>query len=176
MGVTVSAAINGKLFDTAKKAAKETENAKIFEQIQLAVVASKKFENEIPYEELFDLLSAEKNSGNFNEQNYNMYKEFIELMRQNKPVYAYFRLVGLDSDTMQTIDEHLDKDEILEAYCISNGSSTSELMQDLKEGEGITTEEEAKKYITDMLTGMANEIKRELANELKEWKLSLIHI
>ena len=28
VGVTVSAAINGKLFDTAKKAAKDTENAK----------------------------------------------------------------------------------------------------------------------------------------------------
>lgn len=169
VGVTVTSAINGGLFSKAKNASTETENAKIFEQIQLAVVASKKFENEIPYEELFDLLSAKKNSGNFDEQSYNIYKEFVELMQQNKPVYAYFRLFGLDSDTMQTIDEHLDKDEILEAYCTSNGSSTSELMQSLK-GEGITTEEEAKKYITDMLTGMANEIKRELANELKEWK------
>lgn len=169
VGVTVTSAINGGLFSKAKNASTETENAKIFEQIQLAVVASKKFENEIPYEELFDLLSAKKNSGNFDEQSYNIYKEFVELMQQNKPVYAYFRLFGLDSDTMQTIDEHLDKDEILEAYCTSNGSSTSELMQSLKD-EGITTEEEAKKHITDMLTGGANGIKRELENELKEWK------
>ena len=170
VGVTVTSAINGGLFSKAKNASTETENAKIFEQIQLAVVASKKFENEIPYEELFDLLSAEKNSGNFDEQSYNIYKEFVELMQQNKPVYAYFRLFRLDSDTMQTIDEHLDKDEILEAYCTLDGSSTSELMQSLKEDEGITTEEEAKKYITDMLTDGANRIKRELENELKEWK------
>lgn len=170
VGVTVTSAINGGLFSKAKNASTETENAKIFEQIQLAVVASKKFENEIQYEELLDLLSAKKNSGNFEEQSYNMYKEFIELMQQNKPVYAHFRLFGFDSDTIQTVDEHLDKDEILEAYCTLDGSSTSELMQSLKENEGITTEEEAKKYITDMLTDGANVTKRELGYELKEWK------
>lgn len=170
VGVTVTSAINGGLFSKAKNASTETENAKIFEQIQLAVVASKKFENEIQYEELLDLLSAEKNSGNFNEQNYNMYKEFIELMRQNKPVYAYFRLVGLDSNTMQTIDEHLDKDEILEACCTLYGSSKSDLMQSLKEDEGITTEEEAKKYFTDLLTDGANGTKQALGDQLKEWK------
>ena len=81
VGVTVTSAINGGLFSKAKNASTETENAKIFEQIQLAVVASKKFENEIQYEELLDLLSAKKNSGNFEEQSYNMYKEFIELIK-----------------------------------------------------------------------------------------------
>ena len=169
VSVTVTSAINGGLFKKSKEAARETENAKIFEQIQLAVVASKKFENEIQYEELLDLLSAKKNSGNFEEQSYNMYKEFIELMQQNKPVYAHFRLFGFDSDTIQTVDEHLDKDEILEAYCTLDGSSTSELMQRLK-NEGITTEEEAKKYITDMLTDGANVTKRELGYELKDWQ------
>ncbi len=170
VSVTVTSAINGGLFKKSKEAARETENAKIFEQIQLAVVASKKFENEIQYEELLDLLSAKKNSGNFEEQSYNMHKEFIELMQQNKPVYAHFRLFGFDSDTIQTVDEHLDKDEILEAYCTLYGSSTSELMQSLKENEGITTEEEAKKYITDMLTDGANVTKRELGYELKDWQ------
>lgn len=169
VSVTVTSAINGGLFKKSKEAARETENAKIFEQIQLAVVASKKFENEIQYEELLDLLSAKKNSGNFGEQSYNMHKEFIELMQQNKPVYAHFRLFGFDSDTIQTVDEHLDKDEILEAYCTLDGSSTSELMQRLK-NEGITTEEEAKKYITDMLTDGANVTKRELGYELKDWQ------
>ena len=32
---------------------------------------------------IIDLLSAKKNSGNFEEQSYNMHKEFIELMQQN---------------------------------------------------------------------------------------------
>lgn len=170
VSVTVTSAINGGLFKKSKEAARETENAKIFEQIQLAVVASKKFENEMPYEEVLNLLDAKRNSDDYDEQTYNLYKNFFELMQDNKPIHAYFRLIGLDSNIMQNIDEHLDKDEILEAYCTLDGSSTSELMQRLKENEGITTEEEAKKYITDMLTDGANVTKRELGYELKDWQ------
>lgn len=169
VSVTVTSAINGGLFKKSKEAARETENAKIFEQIQLAVVASKKFENEMPYEEVLNLLDAKRNSDDYDEQTYNLYKNFFELMQDNKPIHAYFRLIGLDSNIMQNIDGHLDKGEVLEAYCIFTDYTKDELIQSLEE-EGITTEEEAKKYITDMLTQEANMYKQYLESDLHEWK------
>lgn len=169
VSVTVTSAINGGLFKKSKEAARETENAKIFEQIQLAVVASKKFENEMPYEEVLNLLDAKRNSDDYDEQTYNLYKNFFELMQDNKPIHAYFRLIGLDSNIMQNIDGHLDKGEVLEAYCIFTDYTKAELIQSLEE-EGITTEEEAKKYITDMLTQEANMYKQYLESDLHEWK------
>ena len=169
VGVTVTSAINGGLFKKSKEAARETENAKIFEQIQLAVVASKKFENEMPYEEVLNLLDAKRNSGDYTEQDYNMYKEFFELMQQNKPIHAYFRLIGLDSNSMQDIDGHLDKGEVLEAYCIFTDYTKDEVIQSLEE-EGITTEEEAEKWVTDTFTQEAKYMKQTFENEIKNWQ------
>ena len=77
VSVTVTSAINGGLFKKSKEAARETENAKIFEQIQLAVVASKKFENEMPYEEVLNLLDAKRNSDDYDEQTYNLLGRFL---------------------------------------------------------------------------------------------------
>ena len=175
VSVTVTSAINGGLFKKSKEAARETENAKIFEQIQLAVVASKKFENEMPYEEVLNLLDAKRNSDDYDEQTYNLYKNFFELMQDNKPVHAYFRLFGLNDSDMETIDENLDNGEILEAYCkyvtIVNGTefTKDDLMQKLW-GEGITTEEEGKNYIINMFTEGSKYMKEEIEKGLYDWK------
>ena len=175
VSVTVTSAINGGLFKKSKEAARETENAKIFEQIQLAVVASKKFENEMPYEEVLNLLDAKRNSDDYDEQTYNLYKNFFELMQDNKPVHAYFRLFRLNDSDMETIDENLDNGEILEAYCkyvtIVNGTefTKDDLMQKLW-GEGITTEEEGKNYIINMFTEGSKYMKEEIEKGLYDWK------
>ena len=176
VSVTVTSAINGGLFKKSKEAARETENAKIFEQIQLAVVASKKFENEMPYEEVLNLLDAKRNSDDYDEQTYNLYKNFFELMQDNKPVHAYFRLFGLNDSDMATIDENLDNGEILEAYCkyatIVNGTefTKTDLMELLQQEEGITTEEEGKNYIINMFTEGSKYIKEQIEKGLYDWK------
>ena len=176
VGVVISVAINGGLFTSAKKAAKKTNNAKIFEQIQMAVVASRKVSDEIPYEELFDLLDNMKNSGNLDEGTYALYEKFLKLMQQDKPVHAYFRLFGLNDSDMETIDENLDNGEILEAYCkyatIVNGTefTKTDLMELLQQEEGITTEEEGKKYIVNMFTESSKVMKGDIRNSLQDWQ------
>ena len=78
VGVTVTVAINGGLFNTAKEAAKKTNNAKIFEQIQMAVVVARKTDEEDILPEFKDLLKVMEEVGDESAQYYKGWLSIIE--------------------------------------------------------------------------------------------------
>ena len=124
VGVTVTVAINAGLFNTAKEAAKKTNNAKIFEQIQMAVVVAKKTDETDILPEFKDLLKVMEEVGDDRAQYYKGWLSIIEgnYDKENDEdinwlgLYAAFAGVTEDYLREEGITEDISKEAFIYMY------------------------------------------------------------
>ena len=166
VGVTVTVAINGGLFNTAKEAARGTENAKIFEQIQLAVTSAYKATDKLPKEEFLDSMNLLKSNEKIDEAKYEKYLKFYDLVEENKFLQAYFLYIWENEDSKYSqFEQALDKEDFATAYSIYTGyNSVDDFLEDNLE---ISKEE----ITEELLDEFSKEIKEEffdaILNEIK---------
>lgn len=123
IGVTVTVAINGGLFNTTKEAARETENAKIFEQIQVAVVNAYKV-NQNDFTSEFIQLTEKENS----QYKLNQYNGWVKILKGefDKEEDNEIDIIGAWATRMGYSKEYFEEvgytEEILiEVYKLENG-------------------------------------------------------
>ena len=139
VGVTVTVAINGGLFNTAKEAAKKTNNAKIFEQIQMAVVVARKTDEEDILPELTDLVEV---MHEVEDDEYEYYNEKLPIIRgecDNDIIGAYASYAGVSRDYMKEIIDNILIELGME---VTEENARSITLQMLGEEKGKTTEAE----------------------------------
>ncbi|MGN1270413.1 MAG: hypothetical protein ACI4UX_00200 [Clostridia bacterium] len=139
VGVTVTVAINGGLFNTAKEAAKKTNNAKIFEQIQMAVVVARKTDEEDILPELTDLVEV---MHEVEDDEYEYYNEKLPIIRgecDNDIIGAYASCAGVSRDYMKEIIDNILIELGME---VTEENARSITLQMLGEETGKTTEAE----------------------------------